>query len=79
VDAQARVVGQRGQAGVRGGEARLGQRVLDEGVKRLLGLAHAQLALRDELHAQRRQHGLQLGELALVVGCKNEFHGHFGL
>ena len=79
VHAHTRIVGQRGQAGVLRGKARLGQRVLDKGAKRLFGLAHAQVALAHQFHAQRGKHGLQLGELALVVGCQYEFHSQIRL
>ena len=53
VDAQARVVGDRRAAGWPRRMARLGQRVLDEGVVRLLGLGDAERALRHELERQR--------------------------
>ena len=79
VHAHARIVSQRGQAGVLRGKAGLGQRVLDKGAEGLFGLAHAQVALAHQFHAQRGKHGLQLGELALVVGCQYEFHSQIRL
>ena len=36
-------------------------------------------ALAHQFHAQRGKHGLQLGELALVVGCQYEFHSQIML
>ena len=45
----------------------LGQGIFDKGAKRLFSLANTKLGLAQQLHAQRRQHGLQLGQLALVV------------
>ena len=52
--------------------ARLGQRVLDEGEVRLLGLGDAQLALRHQLQRQRREQRLQLGQLLGVVGRQHQ-------
>ena len=66
--------GQRAQSGVLAGKAGLGQGVLDKGAVRLLGLAHAEVGLAHQLHAQGGQHGLQFGELAAVVGCQYDFH-----
>ena len=74
VDAQAGVVGNGGQAGVGGGKARFGQGVFNKGAVRLLGLAHAQVGLANQLHAQRGEHGLQFGQFAEVVGCQYDFH-----
>ena len=45
--------------------ARFLQRVLHEGAMRLLGLGDAQIGLAHQLHVQRRQHGLQFGELGV--------------
>src|SRR6266851_3236733 len=45
-DAKARIVGERGEPGGAARVACLGERVLDEGRVRLVGLAHAKLALR---------------------------------
>ncbi|MNU00936.1 hypothetical protein D3C72_2441850 [compost metagenome] len=59
---------------MRRGKAGLGQGVLDKGAKRLWRLAHAQIGLAHQFHAQRRKHGLQFGQFAAVVGCKNNFH-----
>ena len=53
---------------------RLGQRVLNKGVKRLGGFRDAQRTLRQQLKAQRGQHGVQLGEFAGVVGGQNNLH-----
>ncbi|MNC95699.1 hypothetical protein D3C83_128830 [compost metagenome] len=47
--------------------ARLGERVLDEGAVRLLGLGDAQFRLRHDLHAERGQHLAELAQLAGVV------------
>ena len=79
VDTQARVIGQRAQSGVLAGKARLGQRVFDKGAVRLLGLAHAQVGLAHQFYTQRRKHGLQLGQLATVVGCQYDFHSQITL
>ena len=79
IHAQACVVGQRRQAGVRAGKARLGQGVFNKGTVRLFGLAHAQVGLAHQLDAQGHQHGLQLGKFAAVVGCENQFHSQNGL
>jgi len=54
--------------------AGLGQRILHKGVKRLCGFGNTQLALRDQLKPQGRQHGTQLRHLAPVVGCQNNLH-----
>ena len=54
--------------------AGLGQRILDKGAKRLFGFRDAELGLTQQLKTQRRQHGLQFGKLALVIGCKYDFH-----
>jgi len=53
--------------------AGFGQSVFNESVKRLFGFANVQIALAHQLNAKRRKHGLQLGELALVVGSQNDF------
>lgn len=45
----------------------LGQGVFNKGAKRLIRLTNPKLGLAQQFHAQRRQHGLQLGQLALVV------------
>ncbi|MNV95065.1 hypothetical protein D3C71_1899180 [compost metagenome] len=68
IDAHAGIVGDGRQAGALGGKARLAQGVLDKGAMRLGRLAFEQVTLADEFHAQRGKHGLQLGELAAVVG-----------
>jgi hypothetical protein len=57
----------------------LGQRVFDKSAERLLGLADAEFSLRNQRHAQRRQHGLQFDEFAGVVGCQDDFHKQIGL
>ena len=69
IHAHAGIVGQRGQACVLRRKPCLGQGVFDKGAEGLLGLAHAQIGLAHQLHAQGRKHGLQLGQLAAVVGC----------
>src|SRR3990167_5691646 len=74
VDAQAGVVGQRGQAGVLRRIACLGQRVFHKGAVGLGRLGHAQVALAHQGAAQRAKHGLQFDQLALVVGCENDLH-----
>ena len=61
------------------GKARFGQRVFHKGAERFFDLAHAQVALAHQFYAQRGKHGLQLGELALVVGCQYEFHSQIRL
>ncbi|MNC93148.1 hypothetical protein D3C83_97120 [compost metagenome] len=45
----------------------LGQRVLDEGPVRFLGLGYAQFGLRHDLHAERSQHLPEFAQLAGVV------------
>ena len=74
VHAQASVVGHGGQAAGTAGVAGLGQGVFNEGVERFLGLGNAQLGLADELDAQGREHGLELGQLARVVGGQDQLH-----
>src|SRR5690606_36439713 len=74
LDAQAGVVGQRGQAALARRVARLGERILDEGAVRLGRLGNAELGLAHEFHAQRREQRLQLGQLARVVGREDQLH-----
>src|SRR5574343_695398 len=74
VHAQAGVVGDRGQAGAVRGVAGLGQRVLDEGDVGLLGLDHAQAALRHQLQRQLTEERRQLLELLRVVGGQHQAH-----
>ena len=45
----------------------LGQGIFDKGAKRLFSLANTKLGLAHQFNTQRHQHGLQLGQLALVV------------
>jgi len=45
----------------------LGKSVFNKRAKRLISLSDPKLGLAQQSHAQRRQHGLQLGQLALVV------------
>ena len=59
--------------------ARLGERIFDKGAKRLFSLRDGQVGLSDQLQAERRQHGLELGQFALVVRCENDFHDEIGL
>ena len=54
--------------------AGLGQRVLDEGAEGLFGLADAEFGLPHQLDAERREQGLQLRQLAGVVGCQYQLH-----
>ena len=68
VNTQARVICNRGQPGVKRGVARLGQGVLHKGTVGLGRLGHTQVALAHQGAAQRRKHGLQLGQFASVVG-----------
>src|SRR5699024_7238314 len=65
--AQARVVGQRRQAGRAGGVARLEKGVLDEGGAGFLGVVHAQLALGDERQAAVGKQPLEFGQFAAVA------------
>jgi hypothetical protein len=74
IDAQAGIVGHGRQAGGRRGVPRLGQRVLDERVMRLLGLGHAERALGDQLDRQRGEQLPQLGELLRVVRGQDQPH-----
>ena len=74
--AQARVVGNGGQAAFTRGVTGFGQGVFYKGVKRLFGFANVQITLAHQLDTQRRKHGLQLGELAFVVRGQNDsLHG----
>ena len=73
LDADAGIVGQRRQAAFAADVARLGQRVLDEGAVRLFGLGDAELRLRQHLDAERREHALELAQLAGIVGCDDQF------
>src|SRR5690349_141767 len=72
IDAEARVVGERGEAGGAAGVARLGERVLEEGGVRLVGLGDAELSLRGEL--DRGKDGTDLPQLAAVPRGEHEFH-----
>ncbi len=67
VHAQARVVGQRRQAGDPCGVARLQQRVLDKGQSGFLDVGHAQIRLRDQFGAGAVKQRAQLGELAGIA------------
>jgi hypothetical protein len=75
INAQPRIIGNGRQTGMQGRVTRFGKRIFDKGVVRLGGFGHAQLALRNQLHAQRCKQRPQLGQLAGVVGCKHYFHG----
>ena len=68
VHAQAGIVCQRRQAAETGCVTGLGERVFHKGAKRLIRLGDVQVSLAHQLHAERREHGLQFGELAGVVG-----------
>src|SRR5689334_5880977 len=46
---------------------RFGERVLDKGVVRLLGLGHAERGLRDDFEAERGEQRFELAHLARVV------------
>src|SRR5215467_12893301 len=52
--------------------ARLGERVLDEGLKRFFASVYAERALVDHLHAKRGEHRCEFALLARVVGGENE-------
>jgi hypothetical protein len=73
IDAQAGIVGQRRQAAELGSVARFGQGVFDKRAVGFRRFGDAQLALRHQFKTQGRKHGAQLGQLAQVVGCQNNF------
>ncbi len=68
----ARVVGERGPAGGRGGRARLGERVLREGRARLRRERHVR---RQRLELDRQHDLRQLAQLVVVAGGEDEPHG----
>lgn len=72
VHAQAGVVRDRGQPAGGCGVAGLGERVLDEGVVRLLGFRDAERALRDQLDRHRRQQRTEFLQLLGVVGRQHQ-------
>ena len=74
VHAHASVVGNGGQAGLFGRKTRLGQGVFHKRAVRLGRFTLEQVALADQFHAQRGEHGLQLNELTAVVGGQHNFH-----
>jgi hypothetical protein len=76
--AQPRIVRQGRQAGQAAGMAGLGQRIFDKGDVGLFGLGHAQLALRDQFDAQRREQGGKFAQLAGVVGRQHDAAQGFG-
>jgi hypothetical protein len=51
---------------------RLGERILDEGLMRLLGFRYAELGLRHDLDAERREHVSELAQLARIVARENQ-------
>src|SRR4051812_41650514 len=67
VDAQARIVGERRQAGGTAGMARLRQRVFKERLKGLVRLAYAELALRHDLDRERRQQRAYFADLSRIA------------
>ena len=67
VDAQARIIGQRGQAGMARRVPGLGQGIFHEGRIRLFGFTHPQLTLGDHGQARLTQYGGELLELARIV------------
>ena len=73
VNTNARVIGQRRQAGDAAGVMRLGQRVFDKGEIRLLGFAHPQRALRDDLDIERREDGADLVQLTQIIRRDDDF------
>src|SRR5688572_32722704 len=72
LDAQPRVVRERGQARGAARVPRLGERVLEEGLMRRLRLADAELQLRHELDRQRRKQCLDLADLSGVARGENQ-------
>ena len=72
VHLEAGVVGQRRQARVARGVARLQQRVLGEGRASLIRRADAELALRRELEGERREQCCELAQLAGVAAGEND-------
>jgi hypothetical protein len=79
VDTQAGVVGQRGQAAVLRGMARLGQRVLDKGAKRLGSASPMPRSAWRPVPRPAAQTWPAARQLALVVGRQNDFHAQIGL
>ena len=67
LDAQAAVVGQRGQAGKVGGGARLQIGIVDEGGADLVGLGQVELGRRDRLDAIGAEQVGDLAHLARIV------------
>jgi hypothetical protein len=76
LDADTGVVGQRRQAGMRAGMARLGEAVLDEGDVRLGAFGDAEVGLRRGFDPERFEDARDFAQFAGVAGCDNEFiHG----
>ncbi|KAG1358138.1 hypothetical protein G6F61_014511 [Rhizopus arrhizus] len=73
IDDQARIIGQRRQAGRFAGRARLQQRVLDEGQAGLFHVAQAQLGGRGDLQRQVGEDLLHLHKLDGVVAGQYQF------
>ena len=53
---------------------RLGQGIFYKGAVWLRAFGHGQIALANQRAIELRKHGLQLVQLALVIGCQNYFH-----
>ena len=61
---------------MRAGVARLGERVLDERDVRLVGFGDAELGLRDDVDAERREQPAEFAQLARVAGGEDEARDH---
>src|SRR6185295_4034472 len=72
VDAQAGIVGERWQAGGAARVARLGERVLEEGVVRFVCLRNAELGLGKNLKLKRRQQFADLADLSRISRRKDQ-------
>src|SRR6185312_16836753 len=71
VDADAGIVRERRQPGREARVPRLGERVLEKRVVRLLGFREANLGLRDHARAEALEQRLDLGFLARIPGSKD--------
>ncbi len=76
VDADARIVGERGQTGQAARVPRLGKRVFDKRMVRLGGFRDAELGLSDHFDSQRRQQTPEFPQLARVAGREHEARDH---
>ena len=76
LDADAGIIRERRQLGQRACMARLRERVLDERRMGLIGLGNAELALRNDVDAERREQPGKLAELAGIAGGEDPTRDH---